>query len=163
MRRTLLLTTALVLAAPGLTGAATHDELKESLRETETAFAKTMADRDHAAFASFLAAETVFFGARRAAGQGGRRRGMEGLLRRRRPAPFSWAPDSVEVLDSGQLGFSQRARVRPRGQACRHVQLRLAEREGRQAADRLRQGLPALRLRSGQAQALTPPAGPPRR
>jgi len=39
-----------------------NEDLREQLRQTETAFAKTMADRDHARFASFLAEETVFMG-----------------------------------------------------------------------------------------------------
>jgi len=44
--------------------AQTNADLKEQVRKTEIAFAKTMADRDHAAFTSFLADETVFFGAK---------------------------------------------------------------------------------------------------
>ena len=38
------------------------DTAAAELRATEEAFAKTMADRDHRAFASFLADEAVFFG-----------------------------------------------------------------------------------------------------
>ena len=34
--------------------------LTEQVRATETAFAQTMADRDHAAFASFLAEDAIF-------------------------------------------------------------------------------------------------------
>ena len=37
-------------------------KLMEELRAAETAFAKTMADRDPAAFATFVADEAVFFG-----------------------------------------------------------------------------------------------------
>ena len=36
-------------------------ELQRQVADTERAFAKTMADRDHAAFAKFLSAETIFF------------------------------------------------------------------------------------------------------
>ena len=39
-------------------------ELAAELRATEEAFAKTMADRNHGAFVSFVAAEAVFFGRR---------------------------------------------------------------------------------------------------
>ena len=46
--------------------AQTNAELKEQVRQTEIAFAKTMADRDPAAFASFLAGETVFMSGGRA-------------------------------------------------------------------------------------------------
>ena len=114
MRRTLLLTTSVLLGA-SLAGAATLEALKEQVRRTETAFAKTMADRDHAAFASFLATETVFFGRGllrgKAAVAEGWKRFYEGPA-----APFSWAPDSVEVLDSGELAFSSGPVFDPAGQ-----------------------------------------------
>jgi hypothetical protein len=45
---------ALATSAPMLR-AETNDELREQVRKTEIAFAKTMADRDHAAFTKFLA------------------------------------------------------------------------------------------------------------
>ena len=113
----------LLAAAPLLgllsSGAAaeTTEELAEQVRKTEIAFAKTMADRDHAAFVSFHADEAVFFGrggiARRGKAQVGEdwRRYFEG-----REAPFSWAPESVEVLDSGGLGFSSGPVRSPSGQ-----------------------------------------------
>jgi ketosteroid isomerase-like protein len=80
-------------------------ELAEQLRQTESAFAKTMADRDHAAFTSFLADETVFMG--RTTLHGGAavaaawKRYYDGAR-----APFSWKPERVEVLDSGRLGMT---------------------------------------------------------
>ena len=86
--------------------AATNDELKEEVRKTETAFAATMASRDHAAFASFLAEDAVFFGRQ------GVRRGKAAVAAGWKPfydapaAPFSWKPESVEVLEGGTLGFS---------------------------------------------------------
>jgi len=58
---------SLLISAPALlTGCATAQSrpdnaaLVKRVTDTELAFAKTMADRDHAAFASFLADETVF-------------------------------------------------------------------------------------------------------
>jgi len=94
---------ALSCAAP--LGAETNADLKEQVRQTELAFAKTMADRDHAAFASFLADETVFFGRSVLRGKqavaDSWKRFYEG-----KQAPFSWAPDAVEVLDSGTLALS---------------------------------------------------------
>jgi len=86
--------------------AQTNGELKEQVRQTEIAFAKTMADRDPAAFASFLAAETVFMSGGRAT------RGAQQVAERWKAffqgaqAPFSWAPEFVEVLDSGRLAMS---------------------------------------------------------
>ncbi len=80
--------------------------LAKQVWDTETAFAKTMADRDHAGFVSFLAAESVFMGQTRtfrgkAQVADGWRRYYEGPA-----APFSWRPDRVEVLDSGTLASS---------------------------------------------------------
>ena len=104
MRKTLSLMTSLILVA-SVSGAATNAELKEEVRQTETAFAKTMADRDHAAFASFLAADTVFFGRGVLRGKAAVADAWKGSYQGQ-AAPFSWAPENVEVLDSGELGFS---------------------------------------------------------
>jgi ketosteroid isomerase-like protein len=84
----------------------TNAELKEQVRRTETAFAKTMADRDHAAFTKFLADEAIFMANGQAA------RGAKAVAERwkrffdGKDAPFSWAPEFVEVLDSGTLATS---------------------------------------------------------
>lgn len=84
---------------------AANEALADQLRQTETAFAKTMADRDHAAFTSFLADETVFMGRTTLRGKGAVatawKRFYEGPK-----APFSWRPERVEVLDSGALGMT---------------------------------------------------------
>ena len=80
--------------------------LQQQVRDTETAFAKTMADRDHAAFVTFLAEETIFFSADKALH--GKQQVAEAwkALYEKPEAPFSWAPDQVEVLDSGTLALS---------------------------------------------------------
>lgn len=80
--------------------------LERQVADTERAFARTMADRDHAAFARFLAEEAVFFSGPqplrgKAAVAAGWKRFYEGPA-----APFSWQPDKVEVLDSGTLAMS---------------------------------------------------------
>jgi len=87
---------------------------EEELRAAETAFAKTMADRDHAAFASFLSEEAIFSG-------GGVNRGREavaaawaGFFKGEKP-PFSWKPEFVAVLDSGDLGTTQGPVFDPEG------------------------------------------------
>ncbi len=104
MTRWILCAATLFLAVPA--SAETNAELKEQVRLTEIAFAKTMADRDPAAFASFLAAETVFLSGGRAT------RGAQPVAERWKgffagaQAPFSWAPEFVEVLDSGTLAMS---------------------------------------------------------
>jgi ketosteroid isomerase-like protein len=87
-------------------GAESNAELKEQARQTEIAFAKTMADRNPTAFASFLDAETIFMSGGRVA------RGATQVAERWKAffegaqAPFSWAPETVEVLDSGTLALS---------------------------------------------------------
>lgn len=73
---------------------------------TERAFARTMADRDSVAFATFLSDEAVFYSGERPV------RGRAAVLAEWHPffagpdAPFSWEPDHVEVLDSGSLALS---------------------------------------------------------
>ncbi len=79
--------------------------LEAEVRATETAFAKTMADRDHAAFVSFLAEDTVFVGRTV-------RRGRQAVADGWKPlfdapeAPFSWAPEQVVVTAGGTLALS---------------------------------------------------------
>ena len=85
---------------------AVTEELALQVRETETAFAQTMAARAHPAFESYLADEAVFFGQQRvlrgkAVVAEGWKKFFEGA-----EAPFSWEPERVEVLDSGTLAFS---------------------------------------------------------
>ncbi len=103
MRQALLVATLALLAVP--LSAETNAELQEQVRQTEAAFARTMADRDHAAFASFLADETVFLGRSVLRGKeavaAAWKRFYDG-----KEAPFSWAPERVAVLDSGTLAYS---------------------------------------------------------
>jgi ketosteroid isomerase-like protein len=94
-----------VLAAASLF-AQSNAELQEQVRSTERAFAKTMADRDHKAFLSFLSDEAIFFG------QTGPMRGPQKIgdawkrFYDAAKAPFSWEPETVEVLESGTLALS---------------------------------------------------------
>ena len=96
---------ALLLAAP-LLPAETNAELQARVRDTERAFAKTMADRDHAAFVSFVSAEAIFLGRDRVLR--GRKEIAEGWKRfyEGPQAPFAWEPENVEVLDSGTIALS---------------------------------------------------------
>jgi ketosteroid isomerase-like protein len=98
---------AVACAAPGARAAEAPDpaKLQDELRAAETAFAKTMADRDLAAFTAFLADEAVFFGRAELRGKqavtDAWARFYEGP-----DAPFSWRPETAAVLDSGTLGFT---------------------------------------------------------
>jgi ketosteroid isomerase-like protein len=84
----------------------TNADLKRQVIDAERAFAATMKARDHAAFTGFLADEAVFFSGAtplrgRAAIAGAWRAYYDGPR-----APFSWAPEQVEVVDSGTLAYS---------------------------------------------------------
>lgn len=80
--------------------------LASEVRTAETAFARSMADRDHAAFVSFLADEAVFVGPKLTFR--GRQDVADGWKRffSEPRAPFSWEPERVEVVRSGTLALS---------------------------------------------------------
>lgn len=90
-------------------------DLQRQVGDAERAFAKTMADRDHAAFASFVADEAVFVG------QKATLRGKKQVAGGWKPlyaapqAPFSWTPETVEVLDSGTLALTSGPVYDPQG------------------------------------------------
>ncbi len=100
----------LVLFYPARAHAAPDDDSGERLRAevtaVETAFADTMARRDFKGFASFVAEDAIFMGG------GNPLRGKAAVLAHWKKffegaqAPFSWKPDSVEVLPSGDLAQS---------------------------------------------------------
>jgi ketosteroid isomerase-like protein len=80
--------------------------LARQVADTERAFAKTMADRNHAAFVTFLSEETVFFTSAKAL-RG--RQEVADFWKRfydKPDPPFSWKPEQVEVLESGTLALS---------------------------------------------------------
>jgi ketosteroid isomerase-like protein len=87
----------------------------EQVRSAEAAFARSMADRDAAAFASLIGDEAVFFGNQsvmrgKAEVVAGWRRFFDGAA-----APFSWKPTEVEVLASGTLGMTSGPVFDPKG------------------------------------------------
>ncbi|MGH8232234.1 MAG: YybH family protein [Steroidobacteraceae bacterium] len=73
---------------------------------TEQAFAKTMANRDFKAFLTYLSPDAVFFSGKAV------KHGPAEIAEQWQPffdgpkAPFSWSPDHVEVLASGDLALS---------------------------------------------------------
>jgi ketosteroid isomerase-like protein len=90
-------------------------ELERQVRETEGAFARTMADRDYSEFTTFLADEAIFFSGDEPI------RGKEAIAADWKPffdspaAPFSWTPERVQVLDSGTLALSSGPVFNPQG------------------------------------------------
>jgi ketosteroid isomerase-like protein len=79
---------------------------RNAIADTERAFAKTMADRDFAAFKSFLADDAIFFSG--PAPLRGKERVAAAWPRfyEKPEAPFSWQPEQVQVLESGELALS---------------------------------------------------------
>lgn len=88
---------------------------RDEVRKRETAFARSMADRDLAAFTSLISPEAVFVGV------GGTSRGPKEIAAAWKrffdgpQAPFSWKPETVEVLPSGTLAMSSGPVFDPQG------------------------------------------------
>jgi ketosteroid isomerase-like protein len=99
-----------LVAACVLVGAAAAQSSLDARRAevfaAERAFARSMAERDLAAFGRYVADDCVFFSGSTA------QRGRDAVLAAWKPffegaaAPFSWEPDQVEVLASGELALS---------------------------------------------------------
>ena len=90
-------------------------ELQREVADTERAFAKTMADRDYAAFASFLSDDAIFFSGTKALhGKPAVAMAWQPFYEKAEP-PFSWEPDQVVVQDSGRLALSTGAVRDPAG------------------------------------------------
>ena len=79
---------------------------EKQVGDVESAFAKTMADRDHAAFTSFLSEDTVFFSGPTPLHGKAAVASFWKRLYEQPVAPFAWKPDRVEALDSGMLALS---------------------------------------------------------
>lgn len=98
--------TVLLLATRMAMAAVSDPVLQKEVADTERSFAKTMAARDHAGFVSFLSPDAVFFS------RNGVLHGKEEVAAAWKrfyegsDAPFSWEPDQVEVLASGDLALS---------------------------------------------------------
>ncbi len=90
-------------------------KLAQQVREAEAGFAHSMAARDVQAFATYVAEDAVFFGGK------GSLRGKAAVVDRWKAffdgpqAPFSWTPETVEVLDSGTLALSSGPVYDPQG------------------------------------------------
>lgn len=102
----LLLLSTLLVSGSVRAGPPDNEKLHLQVEATERAFAKTMADRDHAAFTGFLSEEAVFFDADAPLV------GKQAVAAAWAPyfdaveAPFSWRPETVVVLESGDLAHS---------------------------------------------------------
>jgi ketosteroid isomerase-like protein len=117
MRRMLLMAAATVPAAGCASRAlpASREALLAEVRAAETGFADTMARRDAAAFAGYVAADAVFING------GSPLRGRAAVVAfwsryfAGPTAPFSWKPEIVEVAGDGALGYSEGPVALPSG------------------------------------------------
>jgi ketosteroid isomerase-like protein len=95
-----------ILSAVAALAQSSLESRREEVFTAERAFARTMAERDFAAFGRYVAADCVFFSGSTPL------RGRAAVLAAWKPffdgaqAPFSWEPDQVEVLASGDLALS---------------------------------------------------------
>ncbi len=116
------LASALLLSALSVAPAVANEpageltQLKQQVIHAEQGFAASMADRDFAAFQSFLAEEAVFFsGAAVVQGKAAVAKEWGPYFEGDQP-PFSWCPARVVVLDSGTLAHSSGPVVDPEGE-----------------------------------------------
>lgn len=116
-----MLVVMIIVAATGLNGCMSDPEEKSvsaasTVENREIAFAKTMADRDVAAFQSFISPEAIFFSGNEPI------IGSDVITQAWRPyfegdtAPFSWHPDVVQVLESGHLALTSGPVLSPSGE-----------------------------------------------
>jgi ketosteroid isomerase-like protein len=121
MRSALLCCTLAGAIAAGCAAAPAHAPpdraaIERHVADTERAFARTMAERDLAAFSGFLSEEAIFFsGPEPLRGK----QAVAAFWKRffdKPAAPFSWQPDRVEALESGTLALSTGPVLDPGGQ-----------------------------------------------
>lgn len=104
--RAMLLVCALLMATVARAEEQTNvAALSAQVRAAEQAFSKAMADRDVEAFASRIADDAVFFGAKPLRGKNAIVAAWKQFFAGPQ-APFSWQPEEVQVLDSGTLALS---------------------------------------------------------
>lgn len=115
LRRWLVIAAATFSCAGSAGAQSLLDARRAEVFAAERAFARSMADRDFAAFGRYVAEDSVFFSGNSAL------RGREAVLAAWKAffdgpsAPFSWEPDQVEVLESGALALSTGLVKNPEG------------------------------------------------
>jgi uncharacterized protein (TIGR02246 family) len=106
---------AAVLLATALAAQSSLEQRRAEVFAAERAFARSMAERDFAAFGRYVADDCVFFSGSTPL------RGRTAVLEAWKAffeapsAPFSWEPDQVEVLASGDLALSTGPVKNPEG------------------------------------------------
>ena len=104
-----------LLASLAVSPLAAQSDGVQQVREAERAFARSMAARNFGDFGALVSDEAIFVG-----GQGPQR-GKPAVLAAWKgffegaSAPFSWEPETVEVLRSGTLGLTSGPVTDPAG------------------------------------------------
>lgn len=101
------------------------DEIARRVAEvtaTETAFAQTLADRDPAAFRRFLAPDTIWLNGKQPQNGPDAVAAAWAKFFEGPTPPFSWAPDLVVVLPSGDLAQSSGPVTSPDGKVFARFQ-----------------------------------------
>jgi ketosteroid isomerase-like protein len=96
------------------------DEARRQVMETERAFARTMAERDLGAFGTFVSEDAVFFSGPSPLHGKAAVVGWWARFYKNPAAPFSWEPEQVEVLASGDLALSTGPVRDPSGKLVAH-------------------------------------------
>ncbi|HSW07225.1 YybH family protein [Aquabacterium sp.] len=104
MRSALLAAGLALLMSPAF-AQADLEALRKQVTETERAFARSMAERDFAAFGKHLSEQTIFYGRDVLRGKAAVLAAWKGFYDGPK-APFSWEPDQVDVLPDGTLAHS---------------------------------------------------------
>jgi ketosteroid isomerase-like protein len=112
----LAIVTAAVVPSPALLAQARTAPLQRQVFAAESSFAASMAQRNLEAFAAHLSPEAIFFGDTTV--MRGKQAVLAGWKRffAKPDAPFSWSPDVIEVLPSGNLALSSGPVFDPAGQ-----------------------------------------------
>jgi ketosteroid isomerase-like protein len=97
-----------------------HQQRVAQVTAAELAFARSMADRDHAAFLTFVAEDAVFLGgATPLRGRAAVGTGWQHYFTAAQ-APFAWKPEQVDVIGSGNLALSTGPVWGPDGRVVAH-------------------------------------------
>lgn len=110
-----------VAAAPSWPAADEIARRVEEARAAETAFAAAFAARDVAGFRRLLAPDTIWMGKAPLHGPDAVMQAWNGLLTSAKP-PFSWLPDLVLVLPSGDLARTTGPVLDPEGKITARFQ-----------------------------------------
>jgi len=80
-------------------------DLARQVFAAESSFAATLANRDLDGFGRYITTEAIFFGEQMLRGRAEVVAGWKPYFEGTTP-PFSWKPETVEVLESGRLALS---------------------------------------------------------